>query len=324
MVLMGGVAVAWPLGAEAQQSERTRRIGVLMGWAENDPETQLRLAVFKERLAALGWAEGRNLKIDVRWTGADVNRASEFAKELVALQPDVILSVTTPVTTALQRETRSIPIVFAAASDPVGSGFVKSLAHPGGNITGFINLESSLVEKWLQLLKEIAPRVTRVAVMFNPRTAPYAGYYLQALKTVATKLSVTALTATVNSEAEIEKVIAGLGRKTGGGLIVLTDSFLFVHRRSIIALAARSKVPAIYFIGTMVEDGGLISYGVNFVDLFRRAAPYVDRILRGAKPAELPVEQPTKFELFVNRKTAQALGLTLPPSLLLRADKVIE
>jgi putative ABC transport system substrate-binding protein len=324
MLLLGGVAAAWPLGAEAQQPERTRRLGVLMGWAENDPQAQLRLSVFKERLAALGWAEGRNLKIEVRRTEADVDRASAFAKELTALQPDVIMSGTTPATAALQRETRTIPIVFAAASDPVGSGFVKTLARPGGNITGFINLESSLVEKWLQLLKEIAPRVTRAAVMFNPQTAPYAEYYLQPLNAVAANIGVKTITATASSEAEIERVIAGLGRETGGGLIVLTDSFMLVHRRSIIQFAARSKVPAIYWNRAIVEDGGLISYGVDLVDQYRRAASHVDRILRGAKPAELPVEQPTKFELFVNLKTAKALGLTLPPSLLLRADKVIE
>jgi putative ABC transport system substrate-binding protein len=321
---MGGAAAAWPLAAQAQQPERTRRLGVLMGYPENDPEVNLRLAAFKERLAALGWAEGRNLKIDVRWTVADVNRESAFAKELVALQPDVILSVTTPVTAALQRETRTIPIVFTVVVDPIGSGFVKTLARPGGNITGFLNLEASMVEKWLQLLKEIAPRVTRVAAMFNPRTAPYAKYYLQPLKAAAAKLGVEVLIATVNSELEIDQIITGLGRKSGSGLIVLADSFMTLHRRSIIQFAARSKIPAIYWSSAMVKDGGLISYGVDSIDLYSRAAPYVDRILRGAKPAELPVEQPTRFELFVNLKTAKALGLTLPPTLLLRADKVIE
>ena len=317
-------AATGSLVARSQQSGRMRRIGVLLGWAENDPEARLRLAVFKEGLAALGWTDGRNLRVDIRWSAADVDRASAYAKELVALQPEVILSGTTPVTAALQRETRTIPIVFAVASDPVGSGFVKTLARPGGNITGFINLESSLVEKWLQLLKEIAPRVTRVAVMFNPQTAPYAEYYLRPLKDAAPKLGVKALTATVRSDSDIEAAITGLGREVGGGLIVLTDSFMFVHRKSIIDLTARNQVPAIYYIANMSVEGGLISYGVDITDLFRRAAPYVDRILRGAKPTELPVQQPTKFEFVVNAKTAKALGLKIPQSILLRADRVIE
>jgi len=308
----------------AQQPERTRRIGVLLGWAESDPEGQSRLAAFKEKLAPLGWSEGRNLRIDIRWSAGDVNRASAFAKELVALQPEVILSSTTPVTAALQRETRTIPIVFTAVSDPVGSGFVKTLGHPGGNITGFINLESSLAEKWLQFLKEIAPRVARVAVMFNPRTAPYAEYYLQPLKAAAPKLGVKTFTAAVSSESDIEAAITALGREPGSGLIVMSDSFMFVHRKSIISLAARNNVPAIYYSDNMSAEGGLISYGVDFTDLFRRAAPYVDRILRGAKPAELPVEQPAKFELVINLKTAKALGLTIPQGLLLRVDRVIK
>jgi putative ABC transport system substrate-binding protein len=313
-----------PLMTRAQQTERVRRIGVLLGWAESDPEAQSRLAAFKEKLAPLGWTEGRSLRIDIRWSAGDVNRASAFAKELVALQPEVILSSTTPVTAALQRETRTIPIVFTAVSDPVGSGFVKTLARPGGNITGFINLESSLMEKWLELLKEIAPRATRIAVMFNPQTAPYAEYYLTPLRAAAPKLGVTTFTAIVRSESDIEQAIIGLGREPGVGLIIMSDSFMFVHRKLIISLAARNKVPAIYYSDNMSAEGGLISYGVDFADLFRRAAPYVDRILRGAMPAELPVQQPAKFELTVNRKTASALGLTIPKSLLLRADRVIE
>jgi putative ABC transport system substrate-binding protein len=236
----------------------------------------------------------------------------------------VVLSSTTPVTAALQRETQTIPIVFTAVADPVGSGFVKTLSQPGGNITGFINLESSLIEKSLELLKEIAPRVARVAVMFNPDTAPYAEYFLRSLKTAAPKLGVKAFTAPVRSESDIQEAIAGLGREPVGGLIVMTDSFMVVHRRSLISLAARYKVPATYFSGYLVADGGLSSYGVDVGDSFPRAASYVDRILRGAKPAELPVQQPTKFELFINLKTAKALGFTIPQSVLLRADKVIE
>jgi putative ABC transport system substrate-binding protein len=308
----------------AQQPDKARRIGVLMGYAENDPEARLRLAAFKEGLATLGWADGRNLKIDVRWSAGDAVRAATFAKELVALKPEVILSNTTPVTTAVQREAGTIPVVFTVVSDPVGSGFVKTLARPGGNITGFINLESSLVEKWLQLLKEIAPRVTRVAVMFNPDTAPYAEYYLRPLNAAAPKLGVKAFAVTVRSEAEIQKAIAELGREPNGGLVALTDSFLTVHRKSIIELAARHKIPAIYWVGNMAEEGGLIAYGVDYIDLFRRAATYVDKILKGAKPAELPVEQPSKYELVINGRTARALGLTIPQSLLISAKKVIE
>ena len=313
-----------PLAGFAQQQGKMRRIGILLGYAESDPEAQLRLAAFKDRLAALGWTEGSNLKMDIRWTAADVNRASAFAKELVALQPDVILSNTTAVTAALQRETQTIPIVFTVVSDPVGSGFVKTLSRPGGNITGFINFESSLIEKWLQLLKEIAPRVTRVAVMFNPDTAPFAEYYLQRVNSASAKLNVKTYTATVRSEFDIEKVIKILGAKSGGGLVVMPDSYLFVHRKWIIAQAARYNVPTIYYAGNMVVEGGLISYGIELADLFRRAAPYVDRILRGAKPTDLPVEQPTKYELFVNRNTVKALGLKIPDVIMLRTDKVID
>jgi putative tryptophan/tyrosine transport system substrate-binding protein len=323
-IALASGAVAWPSAAHAQEQERVRRIGVLMGYAEDDPEAQLRLAAFTQALAALGWTEGRNLRIDIRWSAGDVDRASRFAKELVALQPEVILSNTTPVTTALLRETHIIPIVFLVVSDPIGSGFVESLAQPGGNVTGFINLEASLVEKWLQLLKEIAPSVTRVAVMFNPDTAPYADYYLQPLHTVAPVLGVKPFTAAVRSEAQIEEVISGLAREAGGGLMVMTDSFMTVHRKSIVALTARNKVPAVSFITPMTAEGGLISYGVNIVDLFQRAASYIDRILRGAKPADLPVQVPTRFELAINLETAKALGLTIPPSLLARADMVIE
>lgn len=318
-----GAAVT-PFAARAQQPGKVRRIGVLLGQAENDSGAQSRFAVFKESLAALGWAEGRNLSIELRWSAGDVNRASVLARELVALQPELIVCTTTPVTAALQRETRTIPIVFMAVSDPVGSGFVKTLSQPGGNITGFIDLESSLIEKSLELLKEIAPRVTRPAVMFNPDTAPYAEYYLRPLKTAAPKLGVKAFTATVRSESDIQEAITGLGREPGSGLIVMPDSFMGIHRKSVIALTARYKVPATYFAGPWVAAGGLSSYGPDIDDLRRRAPSYVDRILRGAKPAELPVQQPVKFELFINLKTAKALGLTIPQSVLLRADKVIE
>jgi putative ABC transport system substrate-binding protein len=323
ITLLGGAA-ALPLAARAQQAERVRRIGVLMGYAENDPEAQSRIAAFKQELAALGWTEGRNLRIDIRWAAGDVNRALAFARELLALQPEVILSNTTPVTAALHRETRTVPLVFVVVSDPVGSGFVVGLARPGGNVTGFINLEASLVEKWLQLLKEIAPRVMRVAVMFNPQTAPYAEYYLRPLEAAAPKVGVKSFTAPVQSEADIAEVIERLAGEPGSGLIAMTDSFMTVHRKLVIDLTTRYKVPSMYFVSNVPSEGGLISYGVDLTDLFRRAAPYVDRILKGEKPADLPVQVPTKFELMVNLKTAKALGLDVPPSILLRADEVIE
>jgi putative tryptophan/tyrosine transport system substrate-binding protein len=247
-----------------------------------------------------------------------------LAKELVALQPDVILANATPSTAAIQRETRSIPVVFVPASDPIGSGFVKSLAHPGGNITGFINLESTLIQKWLELLKEIAPRVTHAAIIFNPQTAPYADYYLRSLPTAAERLGVSTFAAPVRDEFEIANLISGLAHDVGGGLVVMTDSGMFVHRRTIIEQTALQKVPAIYWVSNIPFEGGLLSYGADYIDLFRRAATYVNRILRGAKPEDLPVQQPTKFELVINARAAKALGLEVPPALLARADEVIE
>jgi len=324
IALLAAGTVAAPFVVIGQSPDKLRRIGVLMGYAESDPEAQARLAVMKKRLAALGWNEGRNVRIDTRWGGGDVQRTAAHAKELVALNPELIVCSTTPATAALQRETRSIPIIFTVVSDPVGGGFVKSLARPGGNITGFINIESSLIEKQLQLLKEIAPRVSRVAVIYNPDTAPYAEYYLGSLKSAAATLGVQAFPATVRSEADIDAVVGKLGTAPGGGLLAMTDSYMVVHRKRVIALAAQHKMPAAYFSGYWAVDGGLISYGIEVTDLFDRAATYVDRILRGTKPADLPVEQPTRFELTVNLKTAKALGLTIPQGILVRADKVIE
>jgi putative tryptophan/tyrosine transport system substrate-binding protein len=321
---LGGGVVIWPLAARAQQPEHLRPIGVLMGYAENDPEAQTHLAAFKQALLALGWGEGRNLRIDLRWTSGDIDRASTFAKELVALRPEVILSHATPITTALQRETKTIPIVFTLVSDPVGAGFVEGLPRPGGNITGFVHLEPTIGGKWLELLKEIAPRVTRVAVMFNPQTAPYTEFYLHSLEAAASKLGVKSSTSPVRHEADIEEVISVLGREPGSGLIAMTDSFMVVHRKATVELTIRHKVPLMYFIGNVAREGSLISYGPDITDLFRRAATYVDRILRGTKPAELPVQLPTKFELVINLKTAKTLGLTVPPLLLSRADEVIE
>jgi putative ABC transport system substrate-binding protein len=324
ITLIGGASAAWPLAVHAQQAGAMRRVGVLMGYAEDDPEAQIRLAALKQELTALGWGEGRNITTDVRWGAADITRSSVFARELVALQPDVIVGNTTPATEALYRETRTIPIVFVVVSDPVGSGFVQSLPRPGGNITGFINLEGSLVEKWLELIKEIAPETMRVAVMFNPQTAPYADYYLGPLNAAAPRVGVRAFTVAVSSDADIENAIAELGRERGNGIVVMTDSFMTVHRRVVIEQAARYKIPCIYFVGIAATEGGLISYGVDLADQFRRTGQYVDRILRGAKPADLPVQLPTKFELIVNVKTAKALGLDVPAAILLRADRVIE
>jgi putative ABC transport system substrate-binding protein len=310
--------------ARAQRSDRTRQIGVLMGYAENDPEAEARLTAFRQRLASLGWSEGSNLHIDVRWSAGDVARAASLAKELVALQPDAILANTTPVTAAVHHETKTIPIVFVQVSDPVGSGFVESLSHPGGNITGFVNLEASMAEKWLELLKEIAPSATRVGVMFNPQTAPYAEYYLKPIQAAAPKLEVTAFPIPVQKDNAIGMAIMDLAHDSGGGLILMTDSFLQVHRRLIVELTTRHRVPAISYSRDVPMDGGLISYGVDSTDLFVRAAPYVDHLLRGARPAELPVQAPTKFELVINLHTAKTLGLTVSPMLLARADEVIE
>jgi putative ABC transport system substrate-binding protein len=308
----------------AQQGDHIRRVGVLMGYAEDDPESQSWLTAFKQRLTALGWTEGRNLRIDTFWAAGDLSRATAFAKKLVTLQPEVIVSSTTPVTEALYRETKKVPLVFVNVSDPIGSGFVESLPRPGGNVTGFINLESSLVEKWLELLKEIAPRVTRVAVMFNPQTAQYVEYYLKPLETAASKIDVKTLAAPVRSDPDIEAVIVGLGRDPDNGLIAMTDSFMTVHRKTLIELTAQQKIPLMYYLSDVPAKGGLVSYGIDFIDQFQQAASYVDRILRGTKSADLPVQVPTKYELVINLKTAKALGLTVPQSVLIRADKVIE
>jgi putative ABC transport system substrate-binding protein len=314
-----------PLTAQAQFfSERTRKVSVLVGYSPEDVAAQTRYGGFKTALTAKGWEEGKNLKLDTYWTEGDPQRAAQIAREVVAQQPDVIVTNTTPVTAAVVRETRTIPIVFTVVSDPVGSGFVSSLARPGGNVTGLVNLESSLATKWIELLVQVAPKTKRAAVMYNAKTAPYAEYYLKGLNAAAEQLGVTTFIATVTSPKDIEEVILELSRDHRSGLVTMTDSFLFVHRKVIIAATARRKVPAIYYTGEMAVEGGLLSYGVDGTELFRRAGAYVDRILRGAKPAELPVEQPSKFEMFVNARTAKALKLAIPQPILLRADKVIE
>jgi putative ABC transport system substrate-binding protein len=324
ITLLGGAA-AWPLAAHAQQPGRTSRVGVLMAYDENDPEANAYLSGFTQGLSELGWTDGRNLRMDVRWVGSDIDRIRMFVKELVGLQPDVILSISTPVTTVLQRETQTIPIVFAAVGNPVGDGFVVSLSRPGGNITGFMIQEPAIAGRWLEMLTEIAPRVTRAAAMVNPETSPGGGsYFVAEFEAAARSLKVAPVIAVVHSDADIEAVIAGLGREPGGGLVVTPSVFMLNRRASIIALASRHKAPAIYRDAVNVKDGGLLSYGPDVGDIIRRAAPYVDRILRGAKPAELPVQLPVKFEMALNMKAAKALGLDVPPTLLALADKVVE
>jgi putative ABC transport system substrate-binding protein len=317
-----GATAAWPLAARAQQP---RRIGVLMAFAENDLEAKTYLSAFTLGLAELGWTDGSNLRMDVRWGAGNVDRMRMFAKELLDLQPDAILAHGTPPTAAFQRETRAIPIVFASVSDPIGEGFVASLSRPGGNTTGFISQEDTVAGKWLELLTEIAPSVTRVAAIFNPDAAPGGGLYVMpAFEAAARTFKVALIAGPIRSNAEIETVITSLGRELGGGLVVPPDNFVESHRARIIFLTARNKVPAVYPDSVWTRDGGLLSYGPDRVDLFRRSAGYVDRILRGAKPAELPVQLPTKFVMAINAKTANALGLTVPLTLLARADEVIE
>jgi putative ABC transport system substrate-binding protein len=322
-----GSAAAWPVVAGAQQAERVRRVGVLMVGDENDPVRGAKgwLSSFTQGLAELGWADGRNLHMDVRWDGDNVDRARMYAKELVDMQPDVILASTSPQTAAFQRETRTIPIVFVLVSDPVGSGFVASVPRPDGNITGFMLQEAGMVGKCLELLTELAPAVRRAALMFNPDTASYVrSYYLPLFEAAARSVKLAPIATPVHSDGEIETVIGSLGGDWRGGLVIPPDGFTTRNRALIISLAARNKVPAVYNDATFVRDGGLLSYGADYFDQYRRAAPYVDRILRGAKAAELPVQLPTKFIMGLNAKTAKALGLVVPQSILLRADEVIE
>jgi putative ABC transport system substrate-binding protein len=322
ITLLGGAAAPWPLAARAQQGERMRRIGMLMGGDETDPLQKRRLSAFIQALAGLGWTDGRNVRIDLRWYGDDINRIRALAQELVGLQPDIIVTIGTAATVALQRETRTIPIVFTA-NDPVCTRLVERLNQPGGNITGFANYEATLGGKWLELLSEIAPGLKRAAIMFNPDTAPVSAY-MPSLQTAARSLKVAPIMAPVHSDVEIETAIIALGRESGGRLVVMPDIFMIAHRAAIVLAAARNNVSAVYSDFVFASDGGLLSYGIDLVDTFRRAATYVDRILRGAKPAELPVQLPTKFEMVLNLKTAKALGLAVPPSIRLRADEVIE
>jgi putative ABC transport system substrate-binding protein len=296
-----------------------------MGYAESDPDARAWYAAFREALQRLGWTAGRNAQIDTRWaTPDDVESMRYFAKEIVALQPNVILSSTTPPTSALLQQTHTIPIVFAIVADPIGSGFVASFARPGGHVTGLIFTEPTMAGKWLELLKGIAPRIARVAMLFNPVSAPYAEYWLTPLKAAATSFAVDAIPAPVHHQSELETIIAAQAREPNGGLIVMPDSFTDAHRVEITSLAARYRLPAVYPFRIFAEVGGLLSYGVDRTDNFRRAATYVDRILKGEKPADLPVQAPAKYELVINLKTARALGIAVPDTLLARADEVIE
>ena len=323
IALLGGVA-AWPLAARAQQPGRIRRVGVLMIIAERDPEAQARIAAFRQGLQELGWREGHDVRIDLRWSDGDVVRMRTQAAELVGLAPDVLVANGTPGLAALRQATRSIPIVFVIVNDPVGQGFISSLAHPGGNITGLTFLEYSMLGKSLELLKEAAPSITRIALMFNPENTPYYSDYLRSLAAVPQSILVQTTGAPIRTKAEIEGVITQLGREPGWGLFAPPDPLTVVHRELIMRLAAQHRLPTIFTYRQFVKEGGLMSYGPDTADIFRRSASYVDRILKGANPADLPVEQPTKFELVINLKTAKALGLAVPNSLLARADEVIE
>ena len=323
IVLLGGTAAAWPQAARAQQTERMRRIGVLMSDAANDPEGQARVTVFVQALQQLGWTDGRNMRIDVRWGAVDADRYRKYAEELVALAPDVILATSSVVLGTLQRAIRTVPIVFAAVADPVGAGYVDSLARPGGNASGFALFEYGIAGKWLELLKQIAPALTRAAVMRDPTVSLGIGQWA-VIQAMAPSTGVDLSLVNMRDASEIERDITAFARSSNGGLIVTASPLASQHRELIIRLAADLKVPAVYFERYFVTGGGLISYGPHMIDQYQRAASYVDRILKGEKPAELPVQAPTKYELAINLKTAKALGLTVPPTLLARADEVIE
>jgi putative ABC transport system substrate-binding protein len=323
VIAMLGGAVLLPLRARAQQPERMRRVGVLMG-GPNDPLGQMRAAALVQGLGALDWHDGGNLRIDWRWAGGDPALYERYAAELIALNPEMLVAWGSPSVAALRRQMSTIPIVLVNVTDPVGQGFVESLAHPGGNITGFTDYDPPMAGKWLGMLTQITPPVARVAVLFNPATAPFAGLMMRVIEETAPSLAVSVRTAPCRDDAEVEALMAGLAREERGGLLVLPENFNIVHREVIITLAARYHLPAVYPYRFFTTIGGLMSYGIDPIDLFRRGASYVDRILKGANPADLPVQNPNKFELVINVKTAKALGLTIPPSLLARADELIE
>jgi putative tryptophan/tyrosine transport system substrate-binding protein len=320
---LGSVAVALPLAARAQQSDLVRRIGVLMYHGNSDPEVQARLAAFREGLQKLGWEEGRNIQMDTRYVTSGSDQYQTLAKQLIAEQPDVLFAQSTPAAAALQRESRTIPIVFVAVSDPIGSGFIASLAHPGSNLTGLLYYEASIAGKWLAMLKEIAPRIARIGFIANPKTTPY-DYFLRGAKIAAPSLAIELLPCPVDNATDIEDVIKSVASAPNGGLLFPPDATTVIHSDLIIALAAKYRLPAVYAIRAFVEAGGLMSYTADIIEQNRQAATYIDRILRGGNPAEIPVQEPTKFETVVNVKSAKALGLDVPPSLLVRADEVIE
>jgi putative ABC transport system substrate-binding protein len=324
ITFIGGAAVA-ASGPARAETDRVRHIGILMGYAEDDPDTRARMKAFREAFEQLGWKDGRNVAIVYRFGVGDIDRVRDHARELVGLNPDLIVCETTPTLKAVADQTTTIPIVFVSVTDPVSNGFVAELARPGGNITGFTNFEATMGGKWVELLKKIAPSTARAGVLFNPDTAPGGGsFFLKSVAASAPALQVEVLPLPVRSDDEIGRAIAGLASGPGGGLIVMLDVFTAVHRPAIIAQAAVSRVPAVFPWRFGATDGGLASYGVDVVDLHRRAAAYVDRILKGASPANLPVQQPTKFELVINLKTAKALGIEVSPTLLATADEIIE
>jgi len=321
--LIGGATAAWPLSAHAQQLDQVRRVGVLMNNAENDSEAAAQLVGFRQGLQQLGWSEDRNVRIYARFAADRPDQYQVLAKELVALQPDVIFGYTTPINAALQRETRTIPIVFAQVSDPIGSRLVASLARPGGNLTGFLLYEKGITGKWAAMLKEIAPQLERAALMANPKTTPY-DYFLRSAEAAVQSLAIELVPSPVENAADIEQVMTAFARLPNGGLLVLPSGTTSLHRDLVVELAARYRLPSVYPFRFYVTAGGLMSYSSDLIEQSRQAASYVDRILRGASPAELPVQTPTKYVTTVNLKTAKALGLDVPPSLLLRADEVIE
>jgi putative ABC transport system substrate-binding protein len=325
LAILGGAAATWPLIARAQQQDRMRHIGALMSASEKDAGYQSLLATFRDELKKMGWEEGRNIRIDFRWRAVDEDARQRLAKELVALQPDLMLGQSTPTTAALLQQTSTIPIVFFSVGDPVGEGFVARLSRPGRNVTGFINMEASMSGKWLELLKEVMPSVARVAILFNPATAPRGGsYYFDPFKAAGQALGLETVAALVHDTSELESVIAAQASKPNTGLVVMSDVFPLVHRTEITTLVGRYRLPTVYPYREFAQIGGLLSYGNDLRDNYRRAASYVDRILRGEPPSELPVQVPVKFELVINLKTAKALGLTIPEKVLVLADKLIE
>jgi putative ABC transport system substrate-binding protein len=323
IALLGGAAAGWPLAARAQQGERVRRIGVLVGGNENDPEMQPRVAPFRQELEKLGWSEGRNIRIETVFAAGKTDQYSRLAKEMIAKQPEAIFAHTTPLVAALRRESRTVPIVFVSVSDPIGSGLVESLARPGGNVTGLMLYEEGITGKWLSMLKEIAPNLARVTVMADPSTMPY-DYYMRSAKARASSLGVEIVPSPVSGAADIERSIESAASAPNGGLVVLPSGTSILHRDLIIVATARHRLPTVYGFRFFVAAGGLMSYGTNLADQSRQAASYIDRILRGANPADLPVQAPTKYETTINLKTAKALGLTVPPGLLVAADEVFE